>query len=268
LESLGHEVPNPDDVTFDGYSIEQRSRALIATADATIVIWTDHSAESEWVRREATLAAQIGKLFAVHDPQFINFDRLPHPLPNLHSTRVDDFDRVALGLEQFLSYRSDQRPVAARHRFSPPPPDAPATVTYRAAKHTDSRRLAWTLLGGIGLFTAVAGGAYYGLDDKQLAGMLARRSSQPPIAAHPPLPPEPAMEADIVLRDDDLLQLADKIESWQDCRRACRENDQCRGFSYVTSGKACHLKPTATQCEARAGTISGTVEPVKSAPRP
>ena len=86
------------DQDFDaGRRFDEEIVQAIALARAVIVIWSAVSARSRYVRDEANLALESGKLIATHVP---GFDLTTPPLGfgSIHSVCIDDAGRLAKSL--------------------------------------------------------------------------------------------------------------------------------------------------------------------------
>jgi hypothetical protein len=83
-----------------GEDFHDTIRAALATAKAVIVIWSDTSAKSSWVRDEAGVAAEHDKLITTHVP---GFDRKLTPLGfgQRQCDNIEDRDRVIRALGRF-----------------------------------------------------------------------------------------------------------------------------------------------------------------------
>lgn len=75
---------------------EQINREIDAS-QAVIVIWTENSVQSKWVRAEANRAYEHGKLVAMHAEGF-DLARLPLPFNTLQSSPVTDRAKVFAAL--------------------------------------------------------------------------------------------------------------------------------------------------------------------------
>jgi hypothetical protein len=83
-----------------GQDFHDTIRAALAGAKAVIVIWSEASARSSWVRDEAGLAAAHDKLVTTHVP---GFDRRLMPLGygQYQCDDVEDRDRIIRALGRF-----------------------------------------------------------------------------------------------------------------------------------------------------------------------
>jgi hypothetical protein len=231
----------------------------LADADLVIVCWSAESVDDEHVRREAERAWKLEKLF----PLRLDDVQPPRPFDELHT-----FDLVGWHADHDDA-RTRQLIADTRSRIresslaqSAPPSDAPSWPhpTAAAPVRVDRSRLAMALLAGVALFSALLFGAYYGLDDRRVASLLAR-----------PAPPAPAIQPTRDIRNLDVVDLdvfypgfdlpgmPTTATAPDDCRRQCRERPDCGAFSHVVVDHFCYLKSAAQSERPRPGTISGRI---------
>ena len=97
-----------------GDDIDETIRQRIAATKAVIVIWSAEAAASKWVKGEAGLAADQGKLISTKMPGF-SIDHLPLAYRAVHTGNVDD----RAGITRTLMAR---RVVAGGPRITPAEP--------------------------------------------------------------------------------------------------------------------------------------------------
>ena len=94
-----------DPQLYAGDDFHDRIRAEIIQAKAAIVIWSDAAVASKWVRGEASLADEAGKLVMTHLPGF-DTHRLPINFRALHCESVEARKRLLAALDH-RGVRSD-----------------------------------------------------------------------------------------------------------------------------------------------------------------
>ncbi len=81
-----------------GDEFSKQIESEIEAAQAVIVIWTESSVSSTWVRGEAQRAHENDKLITVHS-EGLNLKLVPIPSNALHSSLVTDLPRICAALE-------------------------------------------------------------------------------------------------------------------------------------------------------------------------
>jgi hypothetical protein len=111
LQRRGYSVWFDTDGLAPGDDFQKEIELAIEAAKAVIVIWTNKSKESEWVRFEATTAYAHRKLITTH-AEGIDFANLPVPFNRLHSERCDNIEKVCAALTKLNVVPLLHRPPA------------------------------------------------------------------------------------------------------------------------------------------------------------
>lgn len=93
LQKKGYTVWWDTDSLVPGDDFQREIEKAIDNAKAVIVIWTQKSWTSEWVRFEATRGYTQKKLITTHISEF-DPSSLPVPFNRLHSELVDNLEKV------------------------------------------------------------------------------------------------------------------------------------------------------------------------------
>ncbi len=84
---------------------------IIGDSCAVVVIWTADSVGSLWVRAEAGLANNIGKLIPTKTEE-VKYDQIPPPFNLLHAVGVDSKAEIAAAIE--LKVAAERKPHRIR----------------------------------------------------------------------------------------------------------------------------------------------------------
>jgi hypothetical protein len=104
---------------YAGDNFHDAILAALDAAHAVVVVWSDTSVRSLWVRDEATRALRQGKLVATHLPSF-NLENLPLGFGQIHSTDVYDREGTLRALRRFgIPRQQPTSPPALRRAVSP-----------------------------------------------------------------------------------------------------------------------------------------------------
>jgi hypothetical protein len=74
-------------------------RQRIETVKAVVVLWTESSVRSKWVRAEANLADEHDKLICLRDPG-LDPKRIPLPFGEAHMIELGKFPELLAALER------------------------------------------------------------------------------------------------------------------------------------------------------------------------
>ncbi len=88
-----------DTSLLPGDEFPDEIKRQLDAAKAVIVIWTESSVNSQWVRAEATRAYAQNKLLALHEPG-LDFQAIPLPFNTVHSELVTERAKVFAALER------------------------------------------------------------------------------------------------------------------------------------------------------------------------
>jgi hypothetical protein len=111
LQRRGYSVWYDTDGLAPGDDFQREIELAIEAAKAVIVIWTNKSKESEWVRFEAMTAYAHRKLITTH-AEGIDFVNLPVPFNRLHSERCDNIEKICSALRKLNIVPSAHQPPA------------------------------------------------------------------------------------------------------------------------------------------------------------
>src|SRR5208337_75207 len=88
-----------DTSLLPGDEFSEQIKREIDTSQAVIVIWTESSVASPWVRAEANRAYQLRKLITVHATG-LNLEQVPLPFNTLQSSLVTDRAKLFAALSK------------------------------------------------------------------------------------------------------------------------------------------------------------------------
>lgn len=123
-----------------GESFDLRIEEAIKSAKAAVVLWSEHSVKSRWVRAEATLADRLRKLLPVR----ISPCDLPIMFELTHTAELSAWDGSSTD-ESWAAFLGEARRFIEKHSVSPPPAalgPIPVTVKPPSPTPTAQTRLA------------------------------------------------------------------------------------------------------------------------------
>jgi uncharacterized protein YaaW (UPF0174 family) len=97
LENRGYSVWWDTNLQPTG-SFHDEINEELAAAKAVVVIWTDASANSEYVRKEVSTARIAEKLYSTHGPNFDPGKGIPQPFSDIHTIKASDVDALTNAL--------------------------------------------------------------------------------------------------------------------------------------------------------------------------
>jgi hypothetical protein len=152
LQALGIPVRRFEDVVAPGAAWRDEFSRLLEEAAAVLVVWSETSRRSDWVPREADLAAQAGKYVPV---TLDGLGAIPRPFAEYQTVDLTrwsgipeepEFQRLVSALEAKLSAPAARDGPEAAEPFSKPPSTDPflgfAPSAVAVLRHADGLRRA------------------------------------------------------------------------------------------------------------------------------
>jgi thiol-disulfide isomerase/thioredoxin len=208
------------DVWFDaelegGAHFPDVLNAKVSAAKAVLVLWSPAAAGSQWVRAEASVGLEAGKLVAAT----LEPVALPVPFNNVHAVDLAKWS----GDPEAREWRQLQRPLRRLVRNETEDLGLPPATTGKAPR----RNRRWALASGLGIAgAAAAGGAWLWSQQRHplrpfATGELERLEFLRETA---PLPARPVRDAQGASHDlADLLGQATLLNVWATWSAPCRE---------------------------------------------